>query len=70
MLIGIDFINSKGIVHADIKPENILIDYIDEEDESEDQKENTVNEDNKSKSKFEITNFDFFKINHLYFHLL
>lgn len=55
LLIGIDFINSKGIVHADIKPENILIDYIDEEDESEDQKENTVNEDNKSKSKFEIT---------------
>lgn len=31
LLLGIDFINSQGIVHADIKPENILIDYIDEE---------------------------------------
>lgn len=42
LLIGIDFINSKGIVHADIKPENILIDYIDEDDDE-------------NASKFEIT---------------
>lgn len=35
LLIAIDFINSKGIIHADIKPENILIDYIDENETNE-----------------------------------
>ena len=28
MISGIHYINSKGIIHSDIKPENILIDYI------------------------------------------
>ena len=28
ILFGIDFINSQGIIHSDIKPENILIEYI------------------------------------------
>ena len=27
LVIGINYINSKGIIHSDIKPENILIDY-------------------------------------------
>ena len=27
ILFGIDFINSQGIIHSDIKPENILIEY-------------------------------------------
>ena len=28
LVIGINYINSKNIIHSDIKPENILIDYI------------------------------------------
>ena len=32
IILGINYINSKGIVHSDIKPENILIDYIQKED--------------------------------------
>jgi dual specificity tyrosine-phosphorylation-regulated kinase 2/3/4 len=32
LILGINYINSKGIIHSDIKPENILIDYIIKDD--------------------------------------
>ena len=35
ILSGIDFINSKGIIHSDIKPENILIEYSAKDDNFE-----------------------------------
>lgn len=43
ILIGIDYINSKGIIHSDIKPENILIDY-NEEESLEDPKNFKINQ--------------------------
>ena len=32
ILLGIEFINGNGIIHSDIKPENILIEYIHDSD--------------------------------------
>ena len=32
LILGINYINSRGIIHSDIKPENILIDYIIKDD--------------------------------------
>ena len=32
LILGINYINNKGIIHSDIKPENILIDYIQKDD--------------------------------------